>query len=290
MARSKFAEYVQEEIQRYKGIAMPIKAGFLERHFVRKLPPKKLHPNPDDEFTDPAIGPNDEIIAKYVYTIQEARYHSISTEIEEPLTVEKMTPDGYMLLNGHHRWAAAIRMNMKRVPVEIVNLTMLSDVEKMLKTTSNTRRVTLDLDEVVFATQDGAKEKALPFPLNIFYKERLRMGVPALFSFLHKKGYDVWVYSSACLSMDHVRGLLRAHRTRADGIITGNGRGARSAEEKKQWESMIANKYTTTIHLDRDSMVISNGASGEYQDYSLSGQDETWSREVMDKIGELNRK
>ena len=28
---------------------------------------------------------------------------------EEPLIVEKVHPEGYMLLNGHHRWAAALK-------------------------------------------------------------------------------------------------------------------------------------------------------------------------------------
>ena len=43
----------------------PVKAGILERSVMRAIAPKKLFPNPDDEFTDPKIGPNDSIIMNY---------------------------------------------------------------------------------------------------------------------------------------------------------------------------------------------------------------------------------
>ncbi|MBP3241914.1 MAG: ParB N-terminal domain-containing protein [Oribacterium sp.] len=33
----------------------------------------------------------------------------------DPIIVEKMYPDGYMILNGHHRWAAATRLGLKKV-------------------------------------------------------------------------------------------------------------------------------------------------------------------------------
>ncbi len=288
--KSNFFTYVTEEINKYKGVAVPVRAGFLERHLVRKLPPKKLHPNPDDEFCDPLIGPNDEIIGKYAKSIKEARFHSLKEDFEEPLMIEKMEPDGYMLMNGHHRWAAAIRMSVKRVPVSIVNLTTLADVEKMLEHAKNDARVSLDLDEVVFLSKDGGPaEKAAPFPMNLFYKQRLRRGIPALFHFLHTRGYDIWVYSSNCYSMDYVRSLMRVHRARVDGIITGTGKNNMNPEEKKQLEDLIANKYASTIHVDLDSLVLIDSKNKEFKDIPLNCTDETWSRAVMDGVGELRK-
>ena len=43
--------------------------------------------------------------------------------VNEPIPVEKMYPEGYMILNGHHRWAAALRLGQPEIPVKIVNLT-----------------------------------------------------------------------------------------------------------------------------------------------------------------------
>ena len=37
----------------------------------------------------------------------------------EPLPVQKISPDGYLILNGHHRWAAAHLSGMKSIDVEI---------------------------------------------------------------------------------------------------------------------------------------------------------------------------
>ena len=51
-------EYVKEEVNKYRDIYRPVKAGLLRRLFVRFLACKKIHPNPDDEFCNPAIGPN----------------------------------------------------------------------------------------------------------------------------------------------------------------------------------------------------------------------------------------
>ena len=55
-----------------------------------------------------------------------------------------------MILNGHHRWAAALRLGFKTVPVKIVNLTQQTDIEKMLAASKHDKRVSLDLDETIF--------------------------------------------------------------------------------------------------------------------------------------------
>ena len=39
----------------------------------------------------------------------------------EPVIVHKMKPDGYMILNGHHRWAAALKTGLSKLRIEITN-------------------------------------------------------------------------------------------------------------------------------------------------------------------------
>ena len=71
-----------------------------------------------------------------------------------------------MLLNGHHRWAAALRLSIKKVPVCIVNGVYEADIKKIIETSTHEKRATLDLDEVVFANSDEAKtekHRGLPF-------------------------------------------------------------------------------------------------------------------------------
>ena len=40
---------------------------------------------------------------------------------DEPVIVHKMQPDGYLILNGHHRWAAALKTGLDKIRAEIIN-------------------------------------------------------------------------------------------------------------------------------------------------------------------------
>ena len=165
MAENKtgFQEYLKKELENTRGIFVPVKAGFLRRLLVRRIACKKLHPNPEDEFCSPTVGPNSKIISKYSQDFRRFGTHSSVEYVIEPLTVEKIRPGGYLILNGHHRWAAAIMTGQRSLPVQIVDLPMEEDIRRMLRQSRNDRRVTLDLDEVVFRNEgDGPVEK-LPF-------------------------------------------------------------------------------------------------------------------------------
>lgn len=113
-------ENIQEDLALYDGKRELVKAGFFERLFVRSVPLSKLHVNPDDEFCDPNIGPNNEILQRYSTEIR--RRQSLNQPVfAERIKVAKMKPEGYMILNGHHRWLAAVKKQLKKVPVEIIN-------------------------------------------------------------------------------------------------------------------------------------------------------------------------
>ena len=103
-----FQDYLKKEIENTRGISVPVRAGFLSRLLIRRTACKNLHPNPEDEFCSPTIGPNAQIISKYCQDFRRFGSRSSVEYAWEPLTVEKMRPSGYMILNGHHRWAAGI--------------------------------------------------------------------------------------------------------------------------------------------------------------------------------------
>ena len=113
-------EKIREDLELYDGTRELVRAGLLERLFVKSAPPSKLHVNPEDEFCDPNIGPNNEILQKYSSGIRENGYLG-ERPFREPIEVAKMKPDGYMILNGHHRWLAAVKKNLKKVPIRIMN-------------------------------------------------------------------------------------------------------------------------------------------------------------------------
>ena len=63
---------------------------------------------------------NDRIINEYVHEIQRL-YIEHGSLFPSPIVVYKMAHGGYLILNGHHRWAASIKCGLKKVRATIMN-------------------------------------------------------------------------------------------------------------------------------------------------------------------------
>ena len=239
----------------------------------------------------PEIGPNYEIISQYRDKYLEAQklrqeiYHFVC----EPVVVERLYPDGYQIVNGHHRWAAALMMGISEIPIEIVNLTHEGDVEKILEKSGNEKRAVLDLDEVIFReTGDAPLEPPLPFPWSRIYKERMRLGVPALLHALSQNGYDIWVYSSRCYSTDTVQNIFRRYHVKADGVMTAAGkRTSAPGSEGKSIEQQISKKYRDTVHIDNGAVLQILSETKEFREFCLSGDQDLWSQEILDVLEKI---
>ena len=296
MAVTNFSTFLKEEVSKVKGIAYPIKAGFLRRVFIRKAPCSKLHPNPNDEFCIPDIGPNEGIMARYMKNYRDLMVsgHDPLFEdrsVREPIIVERIHPDGYMILNGHHRWGAACRTGMKKLRIRIVDLTQKDDLQKMLASSASSRRVTFDLDEVIFRPEDDPwLEEPLRLPLKRWFRERLRLGVPALFHMLNSEGYDIWIYSSGLCSTEYLRYYFKHYNVRVTGIVTGMARKAPAGTNtRKALEALMNNKYSTTVNIDNEAVIRTDAESASFDEYRLSGNGETWAREVMDIFEKMRK-
>ena len=92
-----------------------IKASLWERLTKKKVNVDKLYQNPLDDFSDPKIGPSYSAVSEYMKEIGN------SGKISEPITVQKLASGGYEIVNGHHRWLAAIKSGLKKVPIRIKN-------------------------------------------------------------------------------------------------------------------------------------------------------------------------
>ncbi len=273
MARTDLEQFILDEVEKEKGVFVPIKAGLLERLLVRKLSCRKMHPNPEDEFCFPDIGPNLEIISRYVAQFKENRDKNLPL-MDEPLIVQKIRPSGYMLLNGHHRWAAALRLGIREVPVSVVNAIFESDIRVMLENSTHTKRATIDLDEVIFRDPKDPDIEKSPGLFNFRLRgKRLRRGTPALISHLKKKGYDVWVYSQKYYSIDDIQRYFKRYSAGVDGVITGAG--------KMKVENLIADKYKMTLHIDNDLLLVTHPKSQEFQEIEIKCDPHDWSREVI---------
>ncbi len=291
MAKTEFELKIAEDLKNQKGKMMPVKAGILERLLVRKASCTSLHPNADDEFTFDTVGPSYKIIGEYEEKFRFAIRHN-QDPMDDPLIVEKLHPKGYLLLNGHHRWAAAMRCNIKKVPVKIVNLAQDSDIDKILENSKHDKRVTLDLDEVIFRSKDDKWVEKVPgFPHILKFNNRIKLGIPALFYYLTKNGYDIWVYSANYYSIDDIQRFFRHYSVHVDGIITGTmKRKNNNSEGAVSRESKINAKYKKTIHIDNDMLLVTGSAvQGKFARYDLDASPDDWSRKAIDLIGEIGK-
>ena len=116
----KLSRRIQDDVAKLKDRRETVRASILEVLTVRFLSPDQMHPNPEDEFCDPDVGPNESIVEKYV---DEARSNleSGADSFDEAILVAKMKEGGYLIINGHHRWAAAVKVELNRVRVAIAN-------------------------------------------------------------------------------------------------------------------------------------------------------------------------
>ena len=88
-----FQAYLAQEVGRVKGHYYTVHAPFLQRILTRETAYGKLHPNPEDEFCNPEIGPNYGIVAQYEQEFrQDIQFRTGGYEersILEPLIVQK---------------------------------------------------------------------------------------------------------------------------------------------------------------------------------------------------------
>ena len=285
--KTEFEQKIADDVRSQTGTMMPVKASPIERLLVRKALCTSLHPNAEDEFTFDTVGPSYRIIGEY-----EEKFRAAIRRNQEPfddaLIVEKLHPKGYLLLNGHHRWAAAMRVGIKKVPIQIVNLAQDSDIDKILENSKHDKRVTIDLDEVIFRNKgDKWVEKVPAFHL-MKYDKKIKKGIPALFYYLTKHGYDIWVYSANYYSIDDIQRFFRKYRVHVDGIITGTvKRNKDNTERLAKREKKIADKYKITIHIDNDMILATGDIGAKFKRVDLNAAPDEWSRKAIEAIGEI---
>ena len=286
---TQFEADVQQAVQKIKGVYFPVRTSLAARLLTKKAACKSLYPNPEDEFSMPEIGPNDEIISSY----EKQFLDNIGNNLHyyhgnEPIIVERLHPDGHMIINGHHRWAAAVKIGQPEIPVRVVNLMHEADVREILQNTKHEKRAAFDLDEVLLRGEDDPYlEKPLPAPWDKTYRERIRLGVPALFHELEKSGYDIWLYSRSYPSADAVQEYFRLYHVNVSGVIAALGK--RKAAAGNELERIMQGRYRSTLHIDND-MVLQTGAdTKEHREFPLSGAPDTWSQEIIAVLEKLDR-
>jgi len=152
-------------------------------------------------------------------------------------------------------------------------------------------RVSFDLDEVLFVDPKTHKtEKALPFPLNKIYKERLRLGTPELIWELQMLGYEVWVYTSSFRSESYIRNLFRFYGVKFNGIVNGD-RHLREVQRNNPTTlpQKLPNRYRISLHVDDEAVICSMGAQYGFRTYQLDAEDDEWKEKIIKRAEEIKK-
>ncbi len=152
-------------------------------------------------------------------------------------------------------------------------------------------RVSFDLDEVLFVSPATHRiERPLPFPLSRFFPERLRYGTPDLIRSLQKLGYSVWVYTSSFRSERYIKLLFFLYGVRFDGIVNGE-RHLREVQRGHQtiFPQKMPQKYRISLHIDDESIVVTQGREYGFNVYQLNAQDDDWKEKIIARAEQIKR-
>lgn len=153
-------------------------------------------------------------------------------------------------------------------------------------------RVSFDLDEVIFVSPITHKtEPPLVFPFNFIFKERLRLGTPALISELQKEGFEVWIYTSSFRSERYIKTLFGLYKIKFDGIVNGD-RHMREVQRnrKETLPNKMPSHYRISLHIDDESIVQTSGKMYGFNVYQLEAQDDDWAEKIMNRVYEIEKK
>lgn len=153
-------------------------------------------------------------------------------------------------------------------------------------------RVSFDLDEVLFVSPVTHKTEKQPlFPLNLIFKERLRLGAPELIRRLQEEGCDVWIYTSSFRSEKYIRNLFRLYGVHFQGVVNGQ---RHMKEVQARHRDPLPNKlpcyYRISLHIDDESIVMTHGKTYGFNVFQLNAQDDDWAEKVMERVYEIKKK
>ena len=153
-------------------------------------------------------------------------------------------------------------------------------------------RVSFDLDDTIFVPPGQFKtERALPFPLNRIYKERLRYGTIALFQSIQAQGIELWIYTTSFRSERHIRHHFRCYGLKIDGVVNGYRHAEQVQSNKREiMPSKYPSQYRIDLHVDDDISVAQNGIAHGFKVFIVGQQDDEWNQKILEAIEAIQKR
>ena len=157
--------------------------------------------------------------------------------------------------------------------------------------TNNRMRVSFDLDEVLFVSPDTHRtEPPLRFPLNLIFKERLRLGTPDLIRTLQSMGFDVWIYTSSFRTEAYIKRLFRCYGIVFDGIVNGTRHLKEvQRDNKTTLPQKMPSRYRISLHIDDEAVICSAAGQYGFRAYQLTGDDDDWGKKIIETADHIRK-
>lgn len=152
--------------------------------------------------------------------------------------------------------------------------------------------ISFDLDDTLFVSEERFKiEPILRFPMNLIYKEKLRLGTVELMKYIRQQNIKLWVYTTSYRSERYIRGLFRCYGVKLDNIINGKKHAEDvQAGRAEGMPSKYPSKYRIDLHIDDDVTVAQNGNIYGYNVFIVGSQDDEWAEKIKKEIERIKKK
>ena len=153
-------------------------------------------------------------------------------------------------------------------------------------------RISFDLDDTLFVSEEKFKTEHAPkFPFNAIYKERLRLGTVKLMEYIHRQGFELWIYTTSYRSERYIRGLFRCYGIKLNHVING-AKHAREVQAGRTegMPSKYPSKYRIDLHIDDDSSVYENGKIYGFRVFLVGEQDDHWTDKIIEEMERVRAK
>ena len=145
--------------------------------------------------------------------------------------------------------------------------------------------VSFDLDDTLFVSpEDFNTEKELIFPLNVLFKERLRLGTIDLFNRLQENGIETWIYTTSFRSERYIRHLFGCYGIKVGQVINGKRHQDEVQGSKAEpMPSKMPGKYRINLHIDDDISVYQNGRTYGFKVHLVGPPDDEWADKILEE-------
>ena len=127
-------------------------------------------------------------------------------------------------------------------------------------------------------------------PQRFFFQEKLRKGTVELFRELHRRGFEVWIYTSSYRSESYIRNLFKLYGVKLDGIINAQRHNKEvQSGHTRIFPQKMPQRYHISLHIDDEENIIKSGRTFGCHAMRVYEPDDNWEEKVIEEAERVRR-